>query len=148
MQVIFTHDVIGVARRDEMREVKEGYALNYLLPQGLAMHATPQLVAAATARRTAHQAAQGKVQEQSTRYAEQLRGKGVVVTGKASAQGTLYASIDAQTLVQAIHQQLGVLLQPAQLVMPGHLKSIGKHEITADLGSGLRVSVAVTIKPA
>lgn len=148
MKVIFTQDVAGVARRDEVREVKKGYATNYLLPQGLALRATPQLAALATTRRAAHQATQGKAQAQATIYAEQLKGKGVVVSGQASKQGTLYASIDAQTLAQAIRQQLGVPLSPTQLILPGHLKSIGSHEVTVDLGQGLRMNVAVTIKPA
>lgn len=148
MQVIFIQQVPGVAQRDEVREVKEGFALNYLLPQGLAVRATPERVAAVKAKAAARSQGEARARSQAEGWARQLAGQTVVLAAKASDQGTLYASISAPAVASAVREQLGVPLEPHQLALPQAIKSIGSHQVTAKLAPDLTATFSLTVNQA
>lgn len=148
MRVIFIQDVANVAYRDEVREVKEGYALNYLLPQGLAVRATPERLAVLKARVTARAAAEGRARSQAEGQLGQLKGKRVTVTARANEQGTLYAGVGPEVIAAAVKQQLGTQLEPHNFSLDQHLKSVGEHTVEISLGEGLGAKITVVITKA
>ena len=82
MRVIFIQDIAGVAHRDQVREVSDGYALNFLLPKGLAVRANPEKIAAVALRAKAAEQTQVKARIQAEKYAIQLRGRAVTIEAR------------------------------------------------------------------
>ncbi len=147
MQVIFIKDVQGVAKCDEVRNVKDGWAANLLLPRGLAVPATPQHLAARASRVAAAASRGVKTQAKAAGWLKQLKGKSITVSARASAQKTLYAAVGAAALAKAINEQLGVPVEPDHVTVHEHLKTLGEHQIKVNIG-GASCAVSVIIKPA
>ena len=146
MQVIFLKSV-GGTKPGAVREVADGYALNFLLPKGLAERATPQRLAQQA------QAVVGAEAEANhrTRVAEALaaalRGKRVVVNAKASSTGTLYAAVRPEQVTVAIRSQLGVQVEVQQVQPIDHLKTTGDHQVHVVPLPGMGASLTVSIQP-
>lgn len=147
MKVIFTQDVAGVARRDEVKEVAQGYALNYLLPRGLALRATPEKLSALAQHSKALEQAGSRELERAQAWAGELSGKTVTIEAKASPAGKLYAAIQPKALAQAISRELKVPVMPTQVRQFEPLKTIGNHPITLKLHENVNVNLNLIIKP-
>ncbi len=148
MKVIFTQTVPGVGRPDEVREVADGYALNYLLPRKLAIQATVAALAAVADRAGRRQHEQDKQLAQAQGYLSQLQGKLITVTTKAAPSGTLYAALTLEQIAEAIQQASKVPLTPAQLVLAAHLKTVGDHAVSVRLPGNLTAKLTVRVQPA
>ena len=148
MKVVFTKTVPGVGQPDEVREVSDGYALNYLLPRKLAVAATAQVLAGVTARASRSQHEQGKQVAQARGFLSQLQGKVVVIKAKAAPSGTLYAAITAENLAEAIQNASKVPVAPDQLVLLEHLKAVGDHHVSVRLPGGLLAQLTIRVQAA
>lgn len=146
MKVIFIQDVLGVARRDEVKEMSNGYALNYLLPRGLAINATPANLTALTQKSQAHEKQDTKQLAQAQAYLSRFKNKIVTISARAASSGTLYAALTAEQIADAIQNTAKVPITPAQLVINEHLKTIGDHKVTIKLHPTISVVVTVHIK--
>ena len=148
MKVVFTKNVPGVGQPDEVREVSDGYALNYLLPRKLALQATPAVLAAVTTRAGRKQQEQGKLAAQANGFLSQLQNRVVTVKAKASPSGTLYAALSSDDVAEAIQNASKVPVGPAQLVLDEHLKTIGDHQISVRLAGNLVAHLTIRVQPA
>lgn len=146
MKVIFIQDVSGVARRDEVKEVSNGYALNYLLPRGLAVNATPANLVALTQKSQAHERQDTKQLAQAQAYLSRFKNKIVTISAKAATSGTLYAALTAEQITDAIQSATKVPITPAQLVINEHLKTVGDHKVTIRLHPTISTVVTISIK--
>jgi len=147
MKVIFIQDVPSVAKRDEVKEVSNGYALNYLLPRGLAVRASSEKLQVLEQHALQREREASKSLAQVSSWAGQLAGKKIVILSKANEEGTLYASINTQAIAGVIKAQLGVSLKAEQIELKQHLKTIGDYVIVVKLSADLKVNISLTIKP-
>jgi large subunit ribosomal protein L9 len=147
MRVIFTQEVAGVGKRDEVREVSDGYALNFLLPRGLAINATPQAEAAVVQRQARRVQSESRAAEQAQGYLSQLQGRVVVVKAKASPSGTLYAALTHEQVTDAVQAASKIPLLPNQIVAE-HLKTIGDHKVAVKLHKSVTANLTLRIQPA
>ena len=146
MQVIFIQDVSGVANRDEVKEVSDGYALNYLFPRGLALKATPVNLVALAQKTQARQKQDTKQLVQAQAYLSRFKNKVVTITAKASSSGTLYAAITAEQIADAIQNEIKIPITPAQLIISEHLKTVGEHQVTVKLHPTVSANLTIHIK--
>lgn len=102
MDVILKQDIKGVGYADEMVTVKDGYARNYLIPQGMATLATASIkkVIAENQKQQAHKAE--KVLQEAKAAAEKLDGQVPKITAKVGEQGKIFGSINSIMLADAI----------------------------------------------
>jgi len=147
MKVIFIQDVVNVARRDEVKEVSNGYALNYLLPRGLAVRSSSEKLKALEQHTLQREREASKNLAQVSSWAGQLTGRKIIISSKANEEGTLYASVTAQQVADIIKTQLGVPVKVEQVEFKQHLKTIGDYVIVVKLGADLKVNISLTIKP-
>lgn len=148
MKVIFIQDVLGVARHDEVKEVSNGYALNYLLPHGLAVNATPANLIILTQKSQVREKQDTKQLAQAQAYLSRFKNKIITMSAKAASSGTLYAALTAEQIADAIQSTTKVPIIPAQLVINGHLKTIGDHKVTIKLHPTISTVITVHIKAA
>lgn len=134
MKVIFLKDVKGVAQRGIVKDVADGYALNKLLPQGLAAYASPQKVAEVEKAMREKKAADDVHTEQLVHEAQQLRGQSITVSAKANEAGKLYKHIAAEDIADAIKKQLRLEIDTHSIHNIEHVKTVGDHAISIARG--------------
>lgn len=144
--MILLQDVNGLGKAGAVKEVKTGYGLNYLLPEGLAEFATPQMIKQAE-RFVAKRAKEleGVVTTLKTQ-AEQVSGKKVTVKSKAE-NGKLFGSVGREEIAEALKVS-GVLIDAKTLLIQKPFKETGTFSVEADFGHGVKASFEVSIEAA
>lgn len=144
MKVMLIKDVYKLGRAGEVKRVADGYGRNYLLPQGLAVLATPgalkqseRIKAQATVRREA-------LNEEMSVVAEQLSGVMLTFTARASETGKLYGSVTTQMIADSLSEKTGVEINRRQ-VDSQPLRAVGEHQVQVRLTVDLVPEVKVII---
>jgi large subunit ribosomal protein L9 len=145
MQVILMEKVTNLGQLGEVVKVKNGFARNFLIPQGKAKRATESNVADFAVRRAELEAAdQAKLADAQARGAK-LEGLTVQIVQKAGVDGKLFGSVTNADVAAALAAQ-GHTVEKSQVRMPtGHLKQIGDHPITIGLHPDVVVNVTVSV---
>lgn len=147
MKVIFVNDVAGVAKRNSVRDVSDGYAVNYLLPKGLAVIATSEKILSLDQQQEFEAKYSKKKLNRASGLSSQLNNKLIKILSKASPTGTLYAAITPEVIVKAVAEQFNISLEPTQIEIVNHLKNIGRHEVKILFHSQVKTSLFVDIEP-
>ena len=145
MQIILMEKVVNLGTLGDVVKVKNGYARNFLIPQGKAKRATDANVADFAVRRVALEAAEhAKVAEAQAR-AEKMNGLTVQISQKAGVDGKLFGSVTNADISAAL-VALGFAVEKASVRMPdGHIKTIGDHPITVGLHTDVVANITVSV---
>jgi large subunit ribosomal protein L9 len=142
MEVILLEKIANLGELGQVVKVKDGYARNFLIPQGKAKRATDENRKAFEARRAELEKAQAAAVAKAQERAAKLNGLTVQITQKAGPDGRLFGSVTNYDIVEALGRQ-GHEVERAQIRMPqGPLKQVGDFPIEI----ALHTDVAVTIK--
>jgi large subunit ribosomal protein L9 len=145
MQIILLEKITNVGNLGDVVKVKDGFARNYLIPQGKAKRATPENLKAIEARRTELEKAANEKLTGAQQIAEQLEGKSVQIAQKAGVDGRLFGSVTNVDVVEALKAQ-GFKVEKAMVRLPnGPLKQVGDHPVTVALHSDVTAHVTVTV---
>lgn len=142
MEVILLQDVPKLGYADEIVNVKNGYALNYLIPQGLAIMATPsnRKVLAENLRQRAFKLE--KIKNQALEMAQKLEGLKVRIGAKASSTGKVFGSVNAIQIAEAIKDQHGIEVDRKRIVVDGdHVKELGTYTATINLHKEVKAKI-------
>lgn len=146
MKVLFTKDVKGQGRRGEVREVSEGYALNFLVKQGLAQVATETVQ-----QREQNRAAQ-KLAELTRRTAKykalkvELEKRVFAISAKAGEGGRLFGAVREKDVVDAVNAKLGEVIDKHQVRIPASLRTVGEHRVEIVLDKEVVANITVAVK--
>jgi len=144
MQIILMEKVVNLGQLGDVVKVKNGYARNFLIPQGKAKRATEINVAEFAERRSELEAAErAKVAEAQAR-GEKLNGLTVQITQKAGVDGKLFGSVTNADIAAAL-AALGFAVDKSQVRMPDHIKMIGDHPISIGLHTDVIVQITVSV---
>ncbi len=144
MKIILTQDVANLGYKDDVVEVKNGYARNYLIPQGKAILATPSAlkVLAENLRQRAHKIA--KIKADAEAVAATLQGVAVTITTKVSETGTIYGSVSNIQIAEALEQQ-GHKVDRKLISLKEAIKQVGQYVATIRLHKEVAVEIPVTV---
>lgn len=144
MQVVLLQDVKGVGKTDEIKEVSEGYARNFLFPKHLAVQALDKNIKELGERKR-------KESKESERELQELQGLAgrldeleVVVKEKASDTGILYASVGPQRLALDL-QKRGFKVTKNQ-IQNLNIKKAGEYRVKVKLNHGLEAQITVRVE--
>ena len=145
MQVILLDKVVNLGNLGEIVKVKDGYARNFLIPQGRARRATEANKAEFEARRVElEKAAAGKLAE-SQAQGEKLADTTVKLTQKAGVDGRLFGSVTNSDIAEELNK-LGYKVVKAQVRMPnGPIKTVGDSTVSVALHTDVVVDINVTV---
>lgn len=132
MKVLLLEDVYKLGRAGEVKKVAPGYARNYLMPQGLAVLATPGAMKMADRIKKQGEVKRAKVNQELGGVAEQLEGKRFTFAAKASETRRLYGSINTQMIADAVSEDIGVTVEAKQ-VESQPLRMLGRHTVAVRL---------------
>ncbi|MCX7193156.1 MAG: 50S ribosomal protein L9 [Proteobacteria bacterium] len=145
MQIILMEKVINLGQLGDVVNVKNGYARNYLIPQGKAKRATTANMAEFEVRRAEIVAAdQAKLADAQAR-GEKLAGTTVQISQKAGVDGRLFGSVTNADIADAL-VALGFEVDKAQVRMSeGHLKSVGDYAVSIQLHTDVAADITVSV---
>lgn len=145
MQIILMEKVINLGQLGDVVNVKNGYARNFLIPQGKAKRATPANMAEFEARRAEIEAAEKAKLADAQARGEKLAGLTLQLVQKAGVDGKLFGSVTPADIAAALSEQ-GHAVEKAQVrIAGGHLKTVGDHPATIALHSDVTVDITVSV---
>ncbi len=131
MKVVLLQDVPGVGRKNEVKNVADGYALNMLFPRKLAEKGTAHAIANAEKIKGEIEA-KAKIQaDLLQKNLKSLEATIIEMTGKANEKGHLFSGIHKEAIVDAVKKQKGIDILPEFLELDHPLKTVGEHSISA-----------------
>ena len=144
MKVILLKDVGGVGQHDTVRDVSDGYALNYLIPRGLAAQATPEKIAHFEKKKTQEASASAKKNAQLAVQLKELDGKKIVLRVRANEQGHLFKGVHKKEIAKEL-TNLGVTIVPDTISgLENMIKEVGEYIVhVVDAGVDATITVAV-----
>ena len=146
MKVVLKQDVKSIGKKDEMHEVSDGYARNFLFPRKLAVAADASAVNevktkdAATEFHAAQQIAAAKA------IAEKLNGQTVTITAKAGQGGRLFGSVTAKDVAVELTKLAGEEIEKRKVSMKSDIKAFGTYEVEIKIYPKVTARVTVSVK--
>jgi large subunit ribosomal protein L9 len=145
MQIILLEKVANLGGLGDVVKVKDGYARNYLIPQGLAKRATAANMAEFEARRAELERLQAEKLAAAQALAAKLDGLMIQITRKAGMDGRLFGSVTNADVAEALSAQ-GCEVERGAIRMPnGPLKSVGDFQLEVALHSDVVVTITVSV---
>lgn len=146
MKVILKHDVKGVGREGDLKEVKDGYARNYLIPTGAAVIADRGALQNWERHRSEREERDRLLRAQATATGEQISGLRLEVSVKAGEKNRLFGSVTNREIAELLAKE-GVEVDRHQIALREPIKTVGEHRVTVHLGSGIDPEVVVVVSP-
>ena len=145
MQIILMEKVVNLGQMGDVVKVKNGYARNFLIPQGKAKRVTEAAVAEFEPKRAELEKAQAEILAAAQARAAKLEGLMVQISQKAGMDGKLFGSVTNVDIVDALKAQ-GFEVEKAMIRMPeGPLKQVGDHPLTVALHSDVLAQITVSV---
>ena len=145
MQVILMEKVANLGDLGDVVKVKDGYARNFLIPQGKAKRATETNLKVFETKRAELEKAQADQLAQAQERGAKLDGLMVQIAQKAGVDGRLFGSVTNYDIVEALQKQ-GFEVERAQVRMPaGPIKQVGDTSIAIALHSDVVVNITVSV---
>ena len=145
MEVILMEKVVNLGQLGDIVKVKEGYARNFLIPQGKAKRATENNRKEFEARRVELEKQQADALTQAQARAEQLGGLMLQITQKAGVDGRLFGSVTNHDIVDALKSQGFEASKSEVRLSNGPLKMVGDHHVTLALHGDVTVDITVSV---
>lgn len=145
MKIVFLQNVKGQGKKDELKEVSDGYARNYLIPRKLAAEATPDVINAMKLKEKARQAQYAKDKEQAEKTAKELDGLVVKIPAKAGQGGKLFGSVTSKEISESLLSQHGISIDKQKIVQTDPIKTYGSFKIKCKLGFEINGTINVLV---
>lgn len=133
MKVILKQDVKGLGRKDDLVNVSDGYARNFLFPRGLAVEANESNLNIVKTRKEAEKSKKDRELAQARKLAEELRNVEVVIRAKTGENGKLFGSITSKDISDKLKEDFRLDIDRKKIVMPDAIKSTGAYELDVKL---------------
>lgn len=145
MQVILMEKVHNLGQLGDIVKVKDGFARNFLIPQGKAKRATDSAIAEFQTRRAELELHQGKTLADAQARAARMEGLMIQITQNAGVDGRLFGSVTNYDIAETLKAQ-GHEVSKAMVRMPqGPLKQVGDYPITLDLHADVTATITVSV---
>ena len=144
MKVILTQDVKGQGKKDDVIEVSDGYARNFLIKNKLAVEATLAMINSIKIKKAADEHRRAEEKAAALELAKKISGTTVAVKIKVGETGKLFGALNTQAVADAL-KEAGYDIDRKKIVLPDVIKTVGVYEITvkpyAEVSAKIKVSV-------
>jgi large subunit ribosomal protein L9 len=145
VKVVLRSDVTDVGKKGDVVDVADGFARNYLVPEGLAFKASAGAKAQADAMRRSRDIRDAADRSAAEDVARQLVPQVITVTARAGGEGRLFGSITAADVVEAVQAQTGVELDRRRVHLEDPIRELGTHRVNVKLHSEVEFPVTVEV---
>ncbi len=146
MKVILLCDVKAInGKKDDILNVSDGYARNFLFPRKWAVEATPGAVKEIERKRANEARLEKERRDAAEKVAAELKNKVITLKVKCGAQGRLYGSITGQEIAEALKEQHGVDVHKRKITCDP-IRQVGDVEISVGLYTGVKAPMKVHVE--
>ena len=146
MKVILLADVKGTGKKEQIVNVSDGYARNFLLPRKLAREATAEAMNAVSRAKAAEEHREAENKKKAAQVAEGLRGKTIRLTARAGETGRLYGSITGQEVAEALEKQYHVTDDKRKIELSDAIRATGEYGASVWLYAGISAPMRVIVE--
>jgi large subunit ribosomal protein L9 len=129
MKVIFLKDVPKMGRRYEVKNVSDGYALNFLIPRKMVVSATPDALKRMEVEKARMDGEKKLEQELLEKSLKTLSGSSITIYSKANEKGHLFAGLHSQNIADELEKQTNVKVPSEFIDLQSPIKELGEHTI-------------------
>ena len=144
MKVLLCEDVEALGYLGDIVEVRNGYARNYLLPQGVAIVPSESNIKSLSQERSKRAETRKLAREQLERAVSKVEGAEAVIAAKANEQGHLFGSVSSHDIASNLRDQ-GFEVSDGMVQLTEHIKEVGTHEVSLKMASDLTAKVIVVV---
>lgn len=148
MKLVLVKDVPSLGKIGDIKEVANGYARNYLLPQGLAVEATAGQLKIVQDQRAAEARRKERQQTEHAALATRLESVTVTLKAKVGDQDRLYGSITAKDLADAVKKQAKLEIDRHKIELEEPIRTLGTHQVAVHVAGDLHPKFTVVIEEA
>ena len=145
MKVVFLEDVEGTAKIGDIKDVKPGFARNYLLPRRMAMPATPSVVKSAEQRAARESRLQEARDNTARGIAAKLEGVSYTRTAKAGSSGKLFGSVGTGDIAAKVAETIGAEFERHNVLLAEPIKELGDYAVAVKLTKNVSATVNVSV---
>ena len=146
MKVILLQDIKGTGKKDQILEISDGYARNYLLPRKLAREATAEALNSIERAKSADKHREEVRKADAEKQARELKGKVVQLTVRGGENGKIYGSVTNDQIAAALKEQLGIDVDKRKIEQEEPIKNAGQAYINVKLMAGVSTRMFVNVK--
>ena len=147
MKVVLLKDVKNMGKRDDILNVSDGYARNFLFPQKLAAEATPGALKEIQRKRAAQDAREAELLAEAKNKAAALKDKVITLEVKCGEKGRLYGSVTSAEVAEALEKQHGVQVDKRKIDIGDPIRETGMRTISVWLYSGVTTPMKLDVVP-
>ncbi len=144
MEIILKEDVLKLGRKGDVVKVADGYGRNFLLPQRLAIAATPANLRNIEQMRASAARREARDRDAALALAAQLAQVKLVFERRAGEKDALFGSVTSMDIMHSLAER-GFDLERRKIDLPDPLKSLGDHKVTLHLFRDVKAELAITI---
>ena len=148
MKVILLQDIKGTGKKDQILEISDGYARNYLLPRKLAREATAEALNSIERAKSADKHREDVRRAEAEQQARDLKGKVIQLTVRGGENGKIYGYVTNDQIASALKEQLGVDVDKRKIEVEEPIKNAGQAFINLKLMAGVSTRLIVNVKVA
>ena len=145
MKVILLCDVKGQGKKDQIVDVSDGYARNFLFPQKKAIPADSKATSELKSKEEAKQFKISEDRKAAKALADKIEGKDVVIKMSHGQDGRLYGSVTAKDIAEMLQKQHGITIDKRKLTLPENIKAFGTYNAEVKLYTEITGKVKVTV---
>ncbi len=141
MQVILIQDVDNLGGANELVTVRNGYARNYLIPQKLAVEASPSNLKQLNEKLKVQKKKEDKMLAEINQVIAKLQEGAIKLGAKTGTSGKIFGSVTSLQIARAIREQKGYEIDRRKITIPDDVKELGQYKATVDFGNGSTTEV-------
>lgn len=147
MKIILKQDVPNLGEEGEIAEVADGYARNYLIPQGMAVKASRGALKDLEHRQKVQAKKHQRMKKRAETMARRLTAQTVTFEVKIGASGQLYGSITNADIAEALEEALGEEIDKRDIPLSEPIREVGEHFVPVHLMEDVEPQVRVVVRP-
>ncbi len=147
MKIILKQDVPNLGKEGDIEEVADGYARNYLIPQRLAVKATPGALKDFEHRQKVQAKKHERMKKRAEAMARRLTAQTLTFEVKVGETGQLYGSITNADIAEALEEEIGEEIDRRDIPLPDPIREVGEHFVPVHLTEDVEPQVRVVVKP-
>lgn len=147
MKVVFFEEVEGTAQVGDVRDVKNGFARNFLLPRGLAGPTTANNLARAERLAKADAVRQAKLDGDAAPLAAAIDGQEFTFRARVGEQGRLFGSVTARDIAEQLSERAGAAIEHRQVQLAQALRQLGVEDVRVRFTRNVFANVKIVVEP-
>jgi large subunit ribosomal protein L9 len=147
MEIILIQDVDNLGAANEVVKVRNGYARNFLIPQKLAVEASPSNLKQVAEKRKVAEKKEQVMLKAVNEVIAKLKEGAVKIGAKSGTSGKIFGSVTSLQLSRAIREQKGYEIDRKKIHITDEVKELGSYKATVDFGNGNSTEVEFEVVP-